>query len=186
MSVEVEKQVSGGKKLAVWEEALLQEFIYLIGHLNHSEQHLLEADAYIGRSIFGDLVNIIREYRKRAGHVLFMVEKLEAEGSSSEFRTSWESIWCTLKHLTTALIHTDEVLEKILRRMYSGGDGTGDTKAYGEQVNILLGVRRGILEAINNLITRAKTLSNIINFSSIRCRDDLCIEEIEERNNGKE
>jgi uncharacterized protein YhaN len=166
----------------VWEEALIQEFLYLIGHLNHSEQHLIEADSYIGYPIFGELTNLLREYRKKAGQVMFEIERLETEQSSGgEFRTSWESIWCTLKHLTTALIHTDEVIEKILKRVKENREDPESVDMLNKQIQILLEIRKGIMDALSTLIQQAKTLSQSISFSSIRCREDLCLEEIEEQ-----
>ncbi len=164
----------------VWEEALIQEFLYLIGHLNHSEQHLIEADSYIGHPVFGELVNTLREFRKKAGQVMFEIEKLEAQQKSGgEFRTSWESIWCTLKHLTTALIHTDEVIEKVLKKIKDSQNDTENIVRLNTQLQVLLEIRKGIQDALSKLIFQAKTLSGVIDFSSIRCREDLCLEEVE-------
>jgi len=165
----------------VWEEALVQEFLYLIGHLNHSEQHLIEADSYIGQPIFGDLVDRLRDFRKKAGQAMFEIERLQANKSGGEeFRNSWESIWCTLKHLTTALIHTDEVIEKILRRAENNANESIDLHT---QLQSLLDVRKGILDALSNLISRSKMLSKTLDFTSIRCREDLCLEEVEDPKN---
>ncbi|MEM4848656.1 MAG: hypothetical protein QXM55_03380, partial [Ignisphaera sp.] len=106
------------KELAVWEEALLQEFLYAIGHLNHVEQHLLESDANIGSPVFGDIIDIFREQRKLVGQVMFLVEKFEeARVKGQDIRSSWESVWCALKHATTALIHIDECVEKLLKKL---------------------------------------------------------------------
>ncbi|ABN69855.1 hypothetical protein Smar_0754 [Staphylothermus marinus F1] len=182
-----ERKVGQSKRITespVWEEALIQEFIYLVGHLNHSEQHLIEADAYIGYPVFGNLVDEIRELRKKAGQVMFEIERLEArEKGGEEFRTSWESIWCTLKHLTTALIHTDEVIEKILRKIREGG--TDNIASLNTQLQILLEVRKGVLESLKKLISQAKTLSNIVEDASVRCREDLCLEEVVEQESSK-
>ena len=172
--VEVKPQVAEEKKLAVWEEALLQEFLYAIGHLNHVEQHLLESDSYVGAPIFGDLVDMFREQRKIVGQALFLIEKLEASKSGTELRSSWESIWCALKHATTALIHVDECIEKILKRVKE----TGDT-SLNEEIKMLLNARSKILKGIVDMIQRGKMASNILTEASVRCRDDICLEEVE-------
>ncbi|MEM0371880.1 MAG: hypothetical protein QXY23_04815, partial [Ignisphaera sp.] len=66
------------KKAAVWEEALLQEFIYAIGHINHVEQHLIEIDSSTGLPIFGDIIDMFREQRKLVGQIMFLIERIEA------------------------------------------------------------------------------------------------------------
>jgi hypothetical protein len=169
----IAKDGGEAKASAVWEEALLQEFIYAIGHLNHIEQHLMEDDSIIGLPLFGDLIDFFREQRKLVGQVLFAVEKLEAMKSGNELRSSWESIWCALKHVTTALIHVDECIEKLLKRFRSSED-----PIIAENVKILLGVRRSILEGALKIIERGKKAANILTEASIRCREDICIEEV--------
>jgi hypothetical protein len=177
-NVELNKTESSGNvvksSLAVWEEALLVEFLYAIGHLNHVEQHLLESDSYIGAPLFGDIVDMFREQRKLVGQVMFLLEKLEAvKSGSQDLRSSWESIWCALKHATTALIHIDECVEKILKKFKSesGMD-------YIECVKTLLRVRENILKNIIEMIKRGKSISSILSESSVRCREDLCLEEV--------
>ncbi|MEM1560334.1 MAG: hypothetical protein QXK24_01015 [Ignisphaera sp.] len=161
----------GENRNAVWEEALIQEFLYAIGHLNHCEQHLIEIDSSIGLPLFGDIVNKIREQRKIIGETLFLIEKLAAMKGSSNIRTSWESIWCTLKHLTTALIHVDECIEKLLNRI--GDDSNGELVKH---MNMLLRVRYEIVESLVQLLSRAKTSTEAITKASIRCQEDLCLE----------
>lgn len=168
----------------VWEEALVQEFVYLIGHLNHSEQHLLEADAYLGRPAFGDLVDRLRECRKIVGQALFEIEALEARGGGGDFRTSWESVWCTLKHLATALIHTDEVIEKVLKKAKSGQQDLEAAARINSQLQSLLEARKSILDSIEDLVARAKALSGSVDLSSVRCREDLCLEENDSHEGG--
>ncbi len=162
---------SSGRESAVWEEALIQEFLYAIGHLNHCEQHLMEIDSSIGMTLFGDIINRVREQRKIVGEALFFIEKLEAVKGSDDVRTSWESIWCTLKHLVTALIHIDECIEKMLKRI---GGGSGDELI--KYTNILLNVRHNISESLIQLLSRARTSAEIITKASVRCREDLCVE----------
>jgi len=63
----------------VWEEALLEEAIYLIAHLAQSEQHLMEIE---GETKLEDLMPIIdglRNKRKMVGAVLFSVLRIEGE-----------------------------------------------------------------------------------------------------------
>lgn len=160
-----------GQELAVWEEALIQEFLYAIGHLNHCEQHLIEIDSSIGLPLFGDIVNKIRKHRKIIGETLFLIEKLETMKGGSSIRTSWESIWCTLKHLATALIHVDECIEKLLKRVEDGGNSE-----LVKHINMLLRVRYGIVESLVQLLSRSKTSTEAITKASIRCREDLCLE----------
>lgn len=163
------------KELAVWEEALLQEFLYTIGHLNHVEQHLLESDAYVGSPVFGDLVDIFREQRKLIGQVMFLVEKLEeARVRGQDVRSSWESIWCALKHATTALIHIDECIEKLLKKLR---ENKSDEML--SCIKTLLKVRENVLKGVVNIIQRGKMVTNLITEASIRCREDLCLEEVE-------
>lgn len=160
-----------GLRSAVWEEALIQEFLYVIGHLNHCEQHLIEVDSSVGVTLFGDIIDRIREQRKVVGEVLFLIERLEAMKGSSEIRTSWESIWCTLKHLTSALIHVDECIEKLLKRVKDIS-----SSELVDYINMLLRARYSIMESLMNLISRAKVSSEIISKPSMRCREDLCID----------
>ncbi|MEM1526315.1 MAG: hypothetical protein QW775_08190 [Ignisphaera sp.] len=163
------------KELAVWEEALLQEFLYAIGHLNHVEQHLLESDAHVGSPAFGDLIDSFREQRKLVGQVMFLVENIEAaKVRSQDIRSSWESIWCALKHATTALIHIDECVEKLLKKLKESKND--------EVVNCiktLLKVRENVLKGVINMIQRGKVVANLLTEASIRCREDLCLEEVE-------
>lgn len=161
----------------VWEEALLQEFLYAIGHLNHVEQHLLELDSNIGAPVFGDIVDIIREQRKLVGQVLFLIAKLEAvKGGDQDIRSAWESVWCALKHSTTALIHVDECIEKLLKKLRDSGDS-----GYLECVKTLLKVRENILRGLIDMVKRSKTVSGALAEASVRCREDLCLEEVEKK-----
>ncbi|NAZ06750.1 MAG: hypothetical protein GU344_02145, partial [Thermocrinis sp.] len=101
----------------VWEEALVEEVIYLIAHLAQSEQHLMEIE---GETKLEDLMPIIdglRNKRKMVGDVLFSVLRIEGEKEKEEFRTKLESLWCSLKHLAMALVHCDETVEKLIRRL---------------------------------------------------------------------
>lgn len=162
------------KNSAVWEEALLQEFLYTIGHLNHVEQHLLESDSYVGSPLFGDIVDMFREQRKLVGQVMFLIEKIEAlKSGGPEVRSSWESVWCALKHATTALIHVDECVEKILKKLKDEARAE-----YLDCIKILLKVRENVLKNVVEMIRRGKTVANILTEVSVRCREDVCLEEV--------
>lgn len=166
----------GEKRLAVWEEALVHEFIYAIGHLNHAEQHLIELESSLGLPVFGDIVDSFREQRKLVGQIMFLVERLEASKSDAIERSSWENVWCTLKHAATALIHIDECIEKLLKRARENGN----SKLL-ECVRSLLNVRGNVLKGVLALIERGKEASALLAEPSARCREDLCLEEVEKR-----
>jgi len=169
--------VSGGAVSPVWEEALLQEFLYAIGHLNHVEQHLLETDSAVGATLFGDIVDLFREQRKLVGQVMFLVGRIEAAGGGGpDARSAWESVWCALKHSTTALIHIDECIEKLLKRLRE----TGDAK-YADCIKTLLRVRESVLRGLMDMLKRGKMASGALIEASARCREDLCLEEAEKK-----
>jgi hypothetical protein len=168
-----DEEVAGLKKAhsPVWEEALLEELLYAIGHINHCEQHLLEADSQIQLPVFLDIASRLREERKILGQVLFTLEKAASEGGVGDLRTAWESIWCTLKHLMTALIHVDECIEKVAK--LSGKEPPHELSL---EIPGLLKVRQQLLQSAVELISRAKANSNLLRESSVRCREDLCLE----------
>jgi hypothetical protein len=130
----------------VWEEALVEEAIYLIAHLAQSEQHLMEIE---GETKLEDLMPIIdglRNKRKMVGDVLFSVLRIEGEKEKEEFRTKLESLWCSLKHLAMALVHCDETVEKLIRRLechLQSGD-MEKAKELSEKVKELYEVRQSI------------------------------------------
>jgi len=130
----------------VWEEALVEEAIYLIAHLAQSEQHLMEIE---GETKLEDLMPIIdglRNKRKMVGDVLFSVLRIEGEKEKEEFRTKLESLWCSLKHLSMALAHCDETVEKLIRRLechLQSGD-MEKAKELSEKVKELYEVRQSI------------------------------------------
>jgi hypothetical protein len=132
----------------VWEEALVEEAIYLIAHLAQSEQHLMEIE---GETKLEDLMPIIdglRNKRKMVGDVLFSVLRIEGEKEKEEFRTKLESLWCSLKHLAMALVHCDETVEKLIRRLechLQSGD-IEKAKELSEKVKELYEVRQSIRE----------------------------------------
>jgi len=162
---------SEGRRSPAWEEALLEELLYSIGHLNHCEQHLLEVDAQVQLPIFLDIVSRLREERKTLGQVLFALERIASGEAGGELRTAWESIWCTLKHLTTALIHVDECVEKVAKLAREEGSA-----GLSLEIASLLRVRRHLLEDAVELVRRARANASLLSESSARCREDLCLE----------
>jgi len=158
----------------VWEEALVEEAIYLIAHLAQSEQHLMEIE---GETKLEDLMPIIdglRNKRKMVGDVLFSVLRIEGEKEKEEFRTKLESLWCSLKHLAMALVHCDETVEKLIRRLechLQGGD-MEKAKELSQKVKELYEVRQSIRNFIKMLLFDiSKKLSSA---PQVRCREDLC------------
>jgi hypothetical protein len=134
-----------------WEEALVEEAIYLIAYLAQSGQHLMEIE---GEKKLEDLMPIIdglRDKKKMVGDVLFSVLRIEGEKEKEEFRTKLESLWCSLKHLAMALVHCDETVEKLIRRLechLQSGD-MEKAKRLSEKVKELYEVR----QSNRNLLT---------------------------------
>lgn len=158
----------------VWEEALVEEAIYLIAHLAQSKQHLMEIE---GETKLEDLMPIIdglRNKRKTVGDALFSVLRIEGEKEKEEFRTKLESLWCSLKHLAMALVHCDETVEKLIRRLechLQSGD-MERAKELSEKVKELYEVRQSIRNFIKMLLFDiSKKLSSA---PHVRCREDLC------------
>ena len=138
----------------VWEEALVEEAIYLIAHLAQSEQHLMEIE---GETKLEDLMPIIdglRNKRKVVGDVLFSVLRIEREKEKEEFRTKLESLWCSLKHLAMALVHCDETVEKLIRRLecHLQGKDMEKAKELSEKVKELYEIRQSIRNFIKMLL----------------------------------
>jgi len=158
----------------VWEEALVEEAIYLIAHLAQSEQHLMEIE---GETKLEDLMPIIdglRNKRKMVGDVLFSVLKIEGEKEKEEFRTKLESLWCSLKHLAMALVHCDETVEKLIRRLECHLQSRDMEKAQelSKRAKELYEVRQSIRNFIKMLLFDiSKKLSST---PQVRCREDLC------------
>lgn len=158
----------------VWEEALVEEAIYLIAHLAQSEQHIMEIE---GETKLEDLMPIIdglRNKRKIVGYVFFSVLRIEGEKEKEEFRTKLESLWCSLKHLAMTLVHCDETVEKLIRRLechLQSGD-MEKAKELSEKVKELYEVRQSIRNFIKMLLF---DISKKLSFTpQVRCREDLC------------
>jgi len=96
------------------------------------------------------------------------------EALKEEFRTKLESLWCSLKHLAMALVHCDEMVEKLIRRLecnLQSGD-TEKAKELSEKVKELYKVRRYIRNFTEVLLFYiSKKLGSAMQF---RCREDLC------------
>ncbi|GAB6147886.1 hypothetical protein JCM10135_04270 [Stetteria hydrogenophila] len=156
-------------KSGVWEEALLEELLYLIAHIAHSEQHLLEIEAEIGEPTLAALIDGLRILRKNIGQILLDYAGLRSEGGGGEFRGGAENLWCTIKHLSMALVHCDENIEKIIRRI-------DDQKAI-NSLKVLYDARRILRETLMNLVLYIPKTVDLTQVNEVRCREDLCIED---------
>ncbi|MCS6875612.1 MAG: hypothetical protein N3C57_01510 [Aquificaceae bacterium] len=163
-------------KSSLWEEALVEEVVYLIAHLAHAEQHLMELE---GETRMEELVLYIDELRNRrkvVGDLLFSVLEISKE-SGGEFRSKVESLWCALKHLSMAMVHCDESAEKVIRRMdcaLSQGREE-EAKKLREKLKELYDLRQSLRNSIRDLLFEvSKKLTKAV---SSRCREDLCIAE---------
>jgi len=168
------KTVGEERRGGVWEEALVEEMVYLIGHLAHAEQHLMEIESRQGIPLVAPMIDRIRHARKLVGEVLFETLSIESGGSGGgEFRSKSESLWCTLKHLSMALIHCDESAEKMMKRLMGSTDEE-TAKNLIDCLRKLYAVRETISEKIKELLF--ETPKKIASVESVRCREDLCLE----------
>jgi len=161
----------------VWEEALVEEVVYLIAHLAQSEQHLMEIQAEAKVEELTLIIDEIRNKRKTVGDILFSTLKIEGEKEREEFRSKLESLWCSLKHLAMALIHCDETVEKLIRRLECHLQSGDNEKAQelSKKIKELYEVRQSIRNFIKVLLfDMPKKLSST---PQVRCREDLCIME---------
>jgi len=96
------------------------------------------------------------------------------EALKEEFRTKLESLWRSLKHLAMTLVHCDETVGKLIRRLECHlqiGD-TEKAKGLSEKVKELYEVRQSIRNFIKMfLFDISKKLSSS---PQVRCREDLC------------
>ncbi|MFN7064723.1 MAG: hypothetical protein ACK4OF_01040 [Aquificaceae bacterium] len=163
----------------LWEEALVEEVIYLIAHLAHAEQHLMELE---GETKLQDLVVYIDELRNRrkvVGNLLFSILEISGEGGG-EFRSKVESLWCVLKHLSMALVHCDESAEKVIRRMDCAlvqGDEEA-SKKLSEKLKELYELRQALRNSIRELLFEVS--KKLTKTPAVRCREDLCLVEGDE------
>lgn len=165
--------------VGVWEEALAEEMVYLLAHLAHAEQHLLEIGGEledVDPRILA-LVNKLRIGRKKVGEVLYSSLGLsDFGGGGSEFRSTVESLWCTLKHLSMALVHCDESIEKLARRLVEAlerGDEASSKRVLAD-IKSLLAVRKTLRDSIK--ATLFELPESVKGVESVRCREDLCVE----------
>lgn len=159
----------GTVKSGVWEEALIEELLYLIAHIAHAEQHLLEIEAELGEPTLATLIDELRILRKNIGQVLLDYAGIRSEGSGGEFRGGAENLWCTIKHLSMALVHCDENIEKIIRRI--------DEPRALNSLRTLYKARRILRETLMNMLLHIPKTINLSQVNEIRCREDLCIED---------
>jgi len=159
----------GTVKSGVWEEALIEELLYLIAHIAHAEQHLLEIEAELGEPTLATLIDELRILRKNIGQVLLDYAGIRGEGGGGEFRGGVENLWCTIKHLSMALVHCDENIEKVIRRI--------DEPRALNNLKTLYEARRILREILMNMLLHIPKTINLSQVNEIRCREDLCIED---------
>ncbi|WP_052883882.1 hypothetical protein [Infirmifilum uzonense] len=160
----------------VYEEALLQELAYAIAHIAHAEQHLLEIDSQIAEPSLSTYIDRLRMGRKTLGEVLFGLVGVMKGGEGAESRTAAESFWCTVKHLSMAVVHCDECAEKVIRRL-SEKLSTGDAvsaKSLLEDLSKIYSVRRDAFKMLIDIL-KGGDLKDL-QVESARCREDLCVE----------
>ncbi|MCS7171722.1 MAG: hypothetical protein N3D14_03960 [Aquificaceae bacterium] len=163
----------------LWEEALVEEVIYLIAHLAHAEQHLMEIEGETKLEDLALYIDELRNRRKKVGDILFSTLEIFGEGGG-EFRSRVESLWCVLKHLAMALVHCDESAEKVIRRMDCALAEGQEEKAKNlrEKLKELYDLRQSLRNSIRELLFEvSKKLTRTI---AVRCREDLCLFEGEE------
>ncbi len=163
----------------LWEEALVEEVIYLIAHLAHAEQHLMELE---GETKLEDLITYIDELRNRrksVGNLLFSILEVSGE-SGGEFRSKVESLWCTLKHLSMAMVHCDESAEKVIRRLdcAMAQRREEEAKKLSEKLKELYDLRQALRNSIRELLFEVS--KKLTKGPAVRCREDLCVLEGEE------
>ncbi len=176
MSAETSSQTVASKS-AVWEEATIEEIVYAIAHLAHAEQHLLEIDTAQGKPILAPLINSLRMNRKIIGEILFTLIGISEKSGGTQFRQKAESLWCTLKHLSMAMIHCDEIAEKIIKRLLDEikvSNANDITKNLALHVANIYNARNEIRNTIIKLLTEIP--NNIDLIETVRCREDLCVE----------
>lgn len=162
-------------KSGVWEEALLEELVYVIAHLAHAEQHMLELECMQGKPQLTAVINGIRNCRKALGEILFNNLRVGGE-SGGEFRSRAESFWCTIKHLAMSIVHCDEVSEKLISRLENLALSRGSEEYLKPLIRDLLDVykvRRALRETLMKILREVPLDTSA---SSVRCREDLCVE----------
>lgn len=163
-------------KSAAYEEALLQELVYAIAHVAHAEQHLIEIDSQLSEPRLSQHIDKLRLSRKTLGEILLEMAKIKGGGGSSTERTASESLWCTLKHLSMAVVHCDECAEKVVRRMsdsLSRGDAI-EAKKLVEYLGKIYHVRREAFNMLTSLLVGGELEGEEV--EAVRCREDLCVE----------
>ncbi|WP_448588182.1 hypothetical protein [Thermocrinis sp.] len=161
----------------VWEEALVEEAIYLIAHLAQAEQHLMEIEGEAKVEELIPIIDELRNKRKTVGDILFSTLRIEEEKEKEEFRSKLESLWCSLKHLSMALVHCDETVEKLIRRLECHVQSGEDKKAQelSKRIKELYEVRQSIRNFIKMLLFDIP--QRLTAMPQVRCREDLCIAE---------
>ncbi len=85
-------------------------------------------------------------------------EKWDGEKEKEEFRTKLESLWCSLKHLAMALVHCDETVEKLIKRLECHLQSKDMKKA----------------QELSKKIKELDVSKKLSSAPQVRCREDLC------------
>lgn len=91
------------------EQALLEEQLWVIAHLINIAEHLVEYTAVKQDEEAVKLISTVREIRKEAVNKVFNI----LFSGSRHVRSYADNLWCTLKHMLSAMIHAEEVSEKL-------------------------------------------------------------------------
>lgn len=176
LGAEAEAKVISRPATELWGKAVLEELVLALGHLAHAEQHLLDIDTAMGKPVVAALVDRVRGYRKVLGEVLFSIVGVEEKGDEN-LKKRVEGFWCTLKHLSIALIHCDEIAERLIKKLGEAlrSNNGEEAKKLLESLVKVYSTRKSILEDISNLFTSIPREIEII--PETRCREDLCLEE---------
>ncbi len=163
----------------LWEEALVEEVVYLIAHLAHAEQHLMELEGETKLEELVQFIDELRNRRKTVGNLLFSILEVSGEGGG-EFRSKVESLWCTLKHLSMALVHCDESAEKVIRKLDCALSQCREEEAkrLSEKLKELYDLRQSLRNSIRELLFEVS--KRLTKAPTVRCREDLCLVEGEE------
>lgn len=140
---------------------IIESLIYLVSHLAHIEQHLIELETAIGKSFFVNVINEVRSQRSVVAKILLDTLKLNKVGEGKV-----ESLWCVIKHFSIALVQLDEVIEKFIKKYVDTGDGDLINK-----IETLYSVRRKMMEQLMRLLEASNAVS-----VDTKCLEELCVE----------
>ncbi|MEZ0345584.1 MAG: hypothetical protein ABWK01_03455 [Infirmifilum sp.] len=168
--------MAGEAKPPSREEALLQELLYAIAHIAHAEQHLVEIDSQLSESKLSSYIDRLRISRKDLGQILLEIAGFKESGNGGEARTPAESLWCTIKHLSMAVVHCDECAEKVIRRLNETlkNGAAAEARPLLSYLHEIYRVRREAFDMLTRLVRGNEISGETV--EAVRCREDLCVE----------